>query len=145
MHGDPAEIRQTHSETEHLLCGDSMEMGDMIPQQTREDKHTSQWEERYTDAQSNGQTSGSRPDVAGEEEEAAPIVGERIEYRVYRIRWFGLAQLILLNIVVSWDVGAIPSPTPNFHPACSTANDYPAVALLLRRRQHRRRLLLYES
>ena len=106
MHGGPAEKPQTHSETEHLLCGDSMEMGDMSPQQTREDKPTSQWEERYTDAQSNGQSSGSQPDVAGEEE-AAPIVGARIEYRVYRIRWFGLAQLILLNIVVSWDVGAI--------------------------------------
>ena len=106
MHGDPAEERQTHSETERLLCGDSMEMGDMSPQQTREDKHISQWEERYTDTQSNGQTSGVGPDVVGEEE-AAPIVGGRTEYRVYRIRWFGLAQLILLNIVVSWDVGDI--------------------------------------
>ena len=26
------------------------------------------------------------------------------EYRVYKRRWFGLIQLILLNIVVSWDV-----------------------------------------
>ena len=25
-------------------------------------------------------------------------------YRVYRRRWFGLAQLVLLNIIVSWDV-----------------------------------------
>ena len=25
-------------------------------------------------------------------------------YRVYKRRWFGLAQLILLNIFVSWDV-----------------------------------------
>ena len=143
MHGDPAETRQTHSETEHLLCGDSMEMGDMSPQQTREDKHTSQWVERYTDVQSNGQSSGSRPDVAGEEE-AAPIVGGRTEYRVYRIRWFGLAQLILLNIVVSWDVGAIHLQCPKFHSVYSIANDYPAVALFLRRRQHRRRFLLYE-
>ena len=116
MRGDPAEKRQTHRETEHLLCGDSMEMGDMSPQQTREDKHTSQWEERYTDAQSNGQTSGSRPDVA-DEEEAAPIVGGRTEYRVYRIRWFGLAQLILLNIVVSWDVGDV-------HLQCSSSTRY---------------------
>ena len=143
MHGDPAEKRQTRTESEHLLGGDSMEMGDMSPQQTREDKHISQWEERYTDAQSNGQSSGSRPDVAGEEE-AAPIVGGRIEYRVYRIRWFGLAQLILLNIVVSWDVSAI-------HLQCARSARYAqslivdcAVALLLRRRQYRRRLLLYK-
>jgi FLVCR family MFS transporter 7 len=26
-------------------------------------------------------------------------------YRVYKRRWLGLAQLVLLNIVVSWDVG----------------------------------------
>lgn len=25
-------------------------------------------------------------------------------FRVYKRRWFGLAQLVLLNIVVSWDV-----------------------------------------
>lgn len=28
------------------------------------------------------------------------------EYRVYKRRWFGLVQLILLNIIVSWDVRA---------------------------------------
>lgn len=27
------------------------------------------------------------------------------EYKVYKRRFFGLAQLCLLNIVVSWDVG----------------------------------------
>ena len=26
-------------------------------------------------------------------------------YKVYKRRWLGLAQLVLLNIVVSWDVG----------------------------------------
>ena len=26
------------------------------------------------------------------------------EYRVYKRRWFGLVQLTLLNIIVSWDV-----------------------------------------
>lgn len=29
---------------------------------------------------------------------------EHGEYRVYRRRWFGLAQLVILNIIVSWDV-----------------------------------------
>jgi hypothetical protein len=28
------------------------------------------------------------------------------QYRVYKIRWFGLAQLVLMNIVVSWDVSS---------------------------------------
>jgi len=27
-----------------------------------------------------------------------------VQYRVYKRRFFGLAQLVLLNIVVSWDV-----------------------------------------
>lgn len=30
--------------------------------------------------------------------------GEVIEYKVYKRRWFGLFQLVLLNIIVSWDV-----------------------------------------
>ena len=104
MYGDQAEKSQTHNETEHLLCHDSMEMRDMSPQQTRENKHPSQLEERYTDEQSNGDASGSRPSVAGVDEIASPINGGRTEYRVYKIRWFGLTQLILLNIIVSWDV-----------------------------------------
>lgn len=103
MHGDQAEQRQTHSEEEHLLSGDSMEMGDISPQQARDYKHSSQLEEGYTDVQSNGEASGSRPSAAGDEEDA-PINGRHTEYRVYKIRWFGLTQLILLNIVVSWDV-----------------------------------------
>jgi FLVCR family MFS transporter 7 len=27
-----------------------------------------------------------------------------VHFKVYKRRWFGLAQLVLLNIVVSWDV-----------------------------------------
>ncbi|KAF6237758.1 hypothetical protein HO173_003959 [Letharia columbiana] len=102
MRGDQAERHQTRSEAERLLSGDSMEMGDTSPRQTRECKHPSQVEERYTDEQSNGQASSSRLTAAGEEE-VAPINGRHTEYRVYKIRWFGLSQLILLNIVVSWD------------------------------------------
>ena len=101
MHGDSDERRQTHGEAEHLLSIDSMEMGDMSPQQTRENKVSSHAEETYTDEQSNGEASGMR--FAGEEE-VAPINGGHTEYRVYKVRWFGLGQLILLNIVVSWDV-----------------------------------------
>jgi FLVCR family MFS transporter 7 len=29
-------------------------------------------------------------------------------FKVYKRRWFGLAQLVLLNIVVSWDVSIHP-------------------------------------
>ena len=111
MHGDDPERRQIHIEAEHLLR-ESMEMGDMSRQQTREDKYLSQSGERYTDVQSNAETLDLRP---SEEEESAPINRGRTEYRVYKIRWFGLTQLILLNIVVSWDVSIahIQHPRPS--------------------------------
>lgn len=34
-----------------------------------------------------------------------------LEYRVYKRRWFGLAQLVFLNIIVSWNV-CEPTPLP---------------------------------
>lgn len=33
--------------------------------------------------------------------------GGQTLYKVYKRRWFGLTQLVLLNIVVSWDVREI--------------------------------------
>jgi hypothetical protein len=36
----------------------------------------------------------------------APQPHPTTEYRVYKRRWFGLFQLVLLNIIVSWDVCA---------------------------------------
>jgi hypothetical protein len=37
--------------------------------------------------------------------------GVSTEYRTYKRRWFGLAQLTLMNIIVSWDVSLPRSPT----------------------------------
>jgi hypothetical protein len=34
---------------------------------------------------------------------------QRLEYRVYKRRFFGLAQLVLLNIVINWDVRLLHS------------------------------------
>ena len=31
-------------------------------------------------------------------------------YQVYKIRWFGLVQLVLLNVVISWDVSFTMRP-----------------------------------
>ena len=36
------------------------------------------------------------------------VVNGGVEYKVYKRRWFGLVQLVLLNIVVSWDVSIQP-------------------------------------
>jgi hypothetical protein len=33
-----------------------------------------------------------------------PSQSDAGEYRVYKRRWFGLFQLVLLNVIVSWDV-----------------------------------------
>lgn len=41
-------------------------------------------------------------------ETESPHDVDPIVYRVYKIRWFGLFQLVLLNIIVSWDVRACP-------------------------------------
>lgn len=78
------------------------------------------WEEMVTvgrttspkDSESSD-TTASRPTTANQghhfdgapqdhgEEHATPV------YRVYKRRWFGLMQLVLMNIIVSWDVSSI--------------------------------------
>lgn len=44
----------------------------------------------------------SRPDGHAGEDGAFQF------YKVYKRRWFGLAQLTLLNIIISWDVSISP-------------------------------------
>lgn len=43
-------------------------------------------------------------DVGREVDEGT--VNSDIKFKVYKRRWFGLVQLVLLNIIVSWDVNA---------------------------------------
>lgn len=66
-------------------------------------------QEHYSDALTDPQplspesTRGRVGDGRGDgEREAQPTM--LVRYRVYKRRWFGLLQLVLLNIVVSWDV-----------------------------------------
>ncbi|KAJ3939430.1 hypothetical protein N0V92_013968, partial [Colletotrichum tropicale] len=42
--------------------------------------------------------------VAGGDDNGSVMEGTATEYRTYKRRWFGLAQLTLLNVIVSWDV-----------------------------------------
>lgn len=94
-------------EAEHLLPKDededSMEMADVSPESSRA-KDTSHVETVYTD----------EPDFVGSSrlapvetiQSSSPIMGrQQTTFKVYKMRWFGLGQLVLLNIVVSWDVG----------------------------------------
>jgi len=43
--------------------------------------------------------------------ESAEGGAEVHEYKVYKRRWFGLVQLTLLNIIVSWDVSYMLGPS----------------------------------
>ena len=48
------------------------------------------------------------PEARGCDGMTAPAAAPAgIEYKVYKRRWFGLAQLTLLNIIVSWDVSIL--------------------------------------
>lgn len=48
--------------------------------------------------------STSTPPPAGCEDSSSSAASQPA-YKVYKRRFWGLAQLVLLNIVVSWDVG----------------------------------------
>lgn len=119
-----------------------MEMANLSPGDTREDKNLFRSATRYTDDQSNAGASVLRTETRDGEEVALAERGDQVEYRVYKIRWFGLTQLILLNIIVSWDVSTSNLDTPTHER--SMANSPYTVAVLLRRRQHSSGLLLHE-
>ena len=75
-------------------------MSDLTSQETEDAKDTNQYiEERYTD---NGDPGRAPRIMDAVEETRDPIAS--VEYRVYKRRWFGLMQLVLLNVIVSWDV-----------------------------------------
>ena len=85
-------------------------------------KDGASYRERITEVEPvrNGESSSSAPQLeeSGVEEEWAMARGARrrwwqhrergsyshTHFKVYKRRWFGLAQLVLLNVVVSWDV-----------------------------------------
>ena len=51
-------------------------------------------------------------------EDTAP---DEADFRVYKRRFLGLGQLVLLNIVVSWDVSLFPCCTPAARPLRTAA------------------------
>lgn len=106
MHDDEVERHQIPNEAERLLPEheDRIEMADLSPQRKGEDKKVTQFGASYTDEQGYAGASESRQVTRDGEDVALVDSGQPVEYRVYKIRWFGLTQLILLNIVVSWDV-----------------------------------------
>jgi hypothetical protein len=90
-------VLASRSEGEHLL---SQYQNDEYPLSNMDDRPS-------TSAGSDGKigtvletrdTRGSASLI--EQREDAPVE----TYRTYKRRWFGLLQLILLNVVISWDV-----------------------------------------
>lgn len=103
MHGDHATFGQNPNETERLLAshGEMNEMADLNPRREIEDS-LSRSESGYTEEQ-------SRAEISGTSSSQMPFMNvneDHVVYKVYKRRWFGLIQLVLLNIVVSWDVSA---------------------------------------
>lgn len=74
---------------------------------------------------------GSNDDLLPEEEGGNGADGE-VVWRVYKRRWFGLGQLVLLNIVVSWDVSIY-----TISPLCDRAGRCQAPSLGLASRKKR--------
>ena len=89
----------TREEQEHLLGHDAeaTEMAD----RARNDKAPGVIEHESRESNSQGQSSYSAPDP---EVNDTPNGITPPSYRVYKRRWFGLVQLVLMNIIVSWDV-----------------------------------------
>ena len=83
-----------------------MEMAGLEHERSGEGNQQSHVERLYSDEELEATRTRSIPDG----DEAALADGEHVVYRVYKIRWFGLTQLILLNIIVSWDVSRVFTP-----------------------------------
>ena len=88
-------------EAERLLAP-HREMNEMVDLNPRGEveEDLSRSETRYTDEQSRAEFSA----VSSSQLPFMEVNEDQVVYRVYKRRWFGLIQLVLLNIVVSWDV-----------------------------------------
>ncbi|MCJ1463195.1 hypothetical protein MMC07_001800 [Pseudocyphellaria aurata] len=109
MHGDGATLGQDLNEAERLLQShyEMNEMVDLNPGREIE-QSLSRADNRYTDER-------SRADISGISSSQVPFMEaaeDDIVYKVYKRRWFGLVQLVLLNIVVSWDVSGLNPKAP---------------------------------
>jgi hypothetical protein len=50
---------------------------------------------------------GSNEELLPDGEEGGDGTAGEVVWKVYKRRWFGLGQLVLLNVVVSWDVSML--------------------------------------
>ncbi|KAL8879008.1 MAG: hypothetical protein Q9198_003300, partial [Flavoplaca austrocitrina] len=97
MHEAPPVIDRSFRGEQERLLGHDIEFEDMT-ERTLDNKASAYMENEYREDTDRGQVSGvdGAPDD-GQDGQAPPV------YRVYKRRWFGLMQLVLMNIIVSWD------------------------------------------
>ena len=109
MRDDDHEAKQAPGEAIHLLPSNDewMEMSN-LGTTANPAMDTANVATAYTDMDILGSSSSQNPMLDHEE---APVA-EPVVYKLYKIRWFGLMQLVLLNIVVSWDVRFTPTTLP---------------------------------
>ncbi|KAL9101431.1 MAG: hypothetical protein Q9163_003303 [Psora crenata] len=93
------------AEAARLLSGrySAIEMGSVEPPSSNGET-AAHLGRRHTD--DSGPMGPPASGSGGAEDDTARLNGSgaQFAYRVYRVRWFGLVQLVLLNVVVSWDV-----------------------------------------
>jgi MFS transporter, FLVCR family, MFS-domain-containing protein 7 len=70
-------------------------------------------DELLGDEGGDGQRVPGRDNSAGTGLDGTAEENDVVVYKVYKRRWFGLVQLALLNIIVSWDVSAFPHSFEN--------------------------------
>lgn len=127
MHEAPPVIDRSFRGEQERLLGHDIEFEDMT-ERTLDNRASAYMENEYREETDGGQVSGvdGAPDN-GEDGQAPPV------YRVYKRRWFGLMQLVLMNIIVSWDVSFECSMLYFSTQSRLTAE---SVAFFLPRRQH---------
>lgn len=83
----------THSETLHEVTSED----GLLPEHQVQGRAAGN-----SDSNNDAQHQGSAPGNGA-------LAGEGPDFKVYKRRWFGVVQLVLLNTIVSWDVSSLPS------------------------------------
>ncbi|KAL8765179.1 MAG: hypothetical protein Q9209_007678 [Squamulea sp. 1 TL-2023] len=108
---DPPVVDRSIREEQERLLGHDIEFEDMT-ERVVYNKDVAYMDNESRDGAVSGQIATVDGAPEGEGNGPAPQV-----YRVYKRRWFGLLQLVLMNIVVSWD-------WLSFSPVANTAAEY---------------------
>ena len=97
-------------ETVHLLASisDDMEMSSRASPPSNGKADLTRVDTSYTDAPEPSEPSTSEREILETEGgQAHARDEEETLYRVYKVRWFGLLVLVMLNVIVCWDVSTI--------------------------------------